>query len=65
MREIMNTVKLTETEVKFIKSACNLYNWVWDFDNFNYSDKEFKETYGVTKKQAEKMIENLYKKVSK
>lgn len=56
----MKTITINEQQEHFLKVACNLRKYILQFD---ITDKDFEEDYGYSKKDAEKSIDELYKKL--
>ncbi len=56
----MKTITINEQQEHFLKVACNLRNYILQFD---ITDKDFKEDYGYSKKDAENAINDLYEKL--
>lgn len=54
-------MRLTKNELRFIRLATQLHDGVYDWGN--NSDRQFKENYGLTKKEAAKMLPILRTKV--
>lgn len=52
----MKTITLNEQQIHFLKCACNLREYIL---NFTITEKDFKEDYGYSKKDAEKAINDL------
>lgn len=59
----MKTVKLTQKELDFIEKALWSLDGIYDYHNHN--DKEFKERYGVSPKELDKIVEGLKEKINK
>lgn len=56
----MKTITINEQQEHFLKVACNLRKYILQFD---ITDKDFEEDYGYSKKDAEKSIDELCKKL--
>jgi hypothetical protein len=54
-------IEITETQRRFILKAIDNKEVLYDFENIGF--KEFKETYGFSKKDLEKELINLIKEI--
>lgn len=59
----MKNISLTENEIWFIKCAISVKNAILPLEKDCIDEKTFKADYGISKAQAEKVIEGLRLKV--